>query len=176
MDRDGRRRGLGNRPSAAGEGHANSGTGESGAEEDGGLAIINKVASLGIVSENGNDLASGKSSCFETVPGGMSGESEEADDARLKLKEMRREEEMAKAKKAMEREKKLAEKHAAKAAIRAPKEAEKKFKEITFETIQDFLNSILTCERNRYSFFTCLTVLSYVCRSGRRRRGRKLRL
>ncbi|KAI4322948.1 hypothetical protein L6164_022594 [Bauhinia variegata] len=46
-----------------------------------------------------------------------------------KLKEMKREEEIAKAKQAMERKKKLAEKAAAKAAIRAQKEAEKKLKE-----------------------------------------------
>ncbi|KAK6230569.1 hypothetical protein QUC31_002087 [Theobroma cacao] len=49
-----------------------------------------------------------------------------------KLKEMKREEEIAKAKQAMERKKKLAEKAAAKAAIRAQKEAEKKLKEIIF--------------------------------------------
>lgn len=132
------------------------------------------VASLGIVSENADDLVSGKSSCFKTVPTGTSGEAEEADDAKLKLREMRREEEMAKAKKAMERKKKLAERHAAKAAIRAQKEAEKKLKEITFETIHDSLNSILTYERNRYFFITCLAIPSYVCRSRRRRRGRKL--
>lgn len=47
-----------------------------------------------------------------------------------KLKELKREEEIAKAKQAMERKKKLAEKAAAKAAIRAQKEAEKKLKEI----------------------------------------------
>ncbi|KAM6584701.1 hypothetical protein CsatB_011703 [Cannabis sativa] len=46
-----------------------------------------------------------------------------------KLKEIKREEEIAKAKMAMERKKKLAEKNAAKAAIRAQKEAEKKNKE-----------------------------------------------
>ncbi|XP_058095417.1 proton pump-interactor 1-like [Magnolia sinica] len=46
-----------------------------------------------------------------------------------KLKEMKREEEIAKAKQALERKKKLAEKAAAKAAIRAQKEAEKKLKE-----------------------------------------------
>lgn len=46
-----------------------------------------------------------------------------------KLKELKREEEMAKAKQAMERKKKLAEKAAAKAAIRAQKEAEKKLKD-----------------------------------------------
>ncbi|XP_062168827.1 proton pump-interactor 1-like isoform X2 [Alnus glutinosa] len=46
-----------------------------------------------------------------------------------KLKEMKREEEIAKAKQAMERKKKLAEKAAAKAAIRVQKEAEKKLKE-----------------------------------------------
>uniref|UniRef100_A0A2N9EUJ7 Proton pump-interactor 1 n=1 Tax=Fagus sylvatica TaxID=28930 RepID=A0A2N9EUJ7_FAGSY len=46
-----------------------------------------------------------------------------------KLKEVKREEEIAKAKMAMERKKKLQEKAAAKAAIRAQKEAEKKLKE-----------------------------------------------
>ncbi|XP_073109021.1 proton pump-interactor BIP131 [Elaeis guineensis] len=46
-----------------------------------------------------------------------------------KLKEMKREEEIAKAKLAMERKKKLAEKAAARAAARAHKEAEKKLKE-----------------------------------------------
>lgn len=45
-----------------------------------------------------------------------------------KLKELKREEEIAKAKLAMERKKKLAEKAAAKAAARAEKEAEKKLK------------------------------------------------
>lgn len=50
----------------------------------------------------------------------------EVDEA--KLKEMKREEEIAKAKMAIERKKKLAEKAAAKAAIRAQKEAEKKLK------------------------------------------------
>lgn len=48
----------------------------------------------------------------------------------VKLKEIKREEEITKAKQAMERKKKLAEKAAAKAAIRAQKEAEKKNKEI----------------------------------------------
>ncbi|XP_054812900.1 proton pump-interactor 1-like [Prosopis cineraria] len=47
----------------------------------------------------------------------------------LKLKEMKREEEMLKAKQALERKKKLAEKNAAKAALRAQKEAEKKLKD-----------------------------------------------
>eukprot|EP00257_Ricinus_communis_P028257 XP_025015671.1 proton pump-interactor 1 isoform X2 [Ricinus communis] len=46
-----------------------------------------------------------------------------------KLKELRREEEMEKAKQAKERKKKLAEKAAKKAAIRAEKEAEKKLQE-----------------------------------------------
>jgi len=46
-----------------------------------------------------------------------------------KLKAMKREEEIAKAKLAMERKRKLAEKAAAKAAARAQKEAEKKIKE-----------------------------------------------
>lgn len=47
-----------------------------------------------------------------------------------KLKEMKREEEMAKAKLAMERKKKLQEKAEAKRAIRIQKETEKKLKEI----------------------------------------------
>ncbi|KAK8300522.1 hypothetical protein V6Z11_D05G391300 [Gossypium hirsutum] len=47
-----------------------------------------------------------------------------------KLKELKREEEIAKAKQAMERKKKLAEKAAAKAARRAQMEAQKKLKEI----------------------------------------------
>ncbi|MED6121910.1 hypothetical protein PIB30_034673 [Stylosanthes scabra] len=46
-----------------------------------------------------------------------------------KLKEIKREEEIAKAKQALERKRKLAEKAAAKAAARAQKEAEKKLKE-----------------------------------------------
>ncbi|XP_043689865.1 proton pump-interactor 1-like [Telopea speciosissima] len=46
-----------------------------------------------------------------------------------KLKEMKREEEIAKAKSALERKKKQAEKAAAKAAVRAQKEAEKKLKD-----------------------------------------------
>ncbi|XP_027340030.1 proton pump-interactor 1-like isoform X2 [Abrus precatorius] len=46
-----------------------------------------------------------------------------------KLKEIKREEEIAKAKQALERKKKLAEKAAAKAALRAQKEAEKKLKD-----------------------------------------------
>lgn len=50
----------------------------------------------------------------------------------VKMKEMKREEEIAKAKQAMERKKKLAEKNAAKAAIKAQKEAEKKLKETIF--------------------------------------------
>lgn len=53
----------------------------------------------------------------------------EVDEA--KLKEMKRDEEMGKAKLAMERKKKLAEKAAAKAEIKARKNAEKKLKEIT---------------------------------------------
>lgn len=47
-----------------------------------------------------------------------------------KLKQMKREEELAKAKLALERKKKLAEKAAAKAAAKAQKEAEKKLKVI----------------------------------------------
>lgn len=47
----------------------------------------------------------------------------------VKLKELKREEEMAKAEQALKRKKKLAEKAAAKAAIKAQKEAEKKLKD-----------------------------------------------
>ncbi|KAB2032703.1 hypothetical protein ES319_D05G394200v1 [Gossypium barbadense] len=55
----------------------------------------------------------------------------ESNAAKLKeLKELKREEEIAKAKQAMERKKKLAEKAVAKAARRAQMEAEKKLKEI----------------------------------------------
>ncbi|XP_070038095.1 proton pump-interactor 1-like [Nicotiana tomentosiformis] len=48
----------------------------------------------------------------------------------VKLREMKREEEIAKNRQAMERKKKLAEKAAVKAALKAQKEAEKKLKEI----------------------------------------------
>ncbi|XP_012084968.1 proton pump-interactor 1 [Jatropha curcas] len=61
------------------------------------------------------------------VPEKRSPAKEEIDES--KLKELKREEEMVKAKQALERKKKLAEKAAAKAAIRAQKEAEKKLKE-----------------------------------------------
>ncbi|XP_060669006.1 proton pump-interactor 1 [Ziziphus jujuba] len=67
---------------------------------------------------------------FETLPKEAPVRQNEVDAA--KLKEIKREEEMAKAKQAMERKKKLAEKAAAKAAIRAQKEAEKKNKEIFY--------------------------------------------
>jgi hypothetical protein len=53
---------------------------------------------------------------------------------------MKREEEIAKAKQAMERKKKLAEKAAAKAAARAQKDAEKKLKVLVYLFI-DFLIS-----------------------------------
>lgn len=57
-----------------------------------------------------------------------------------KLKEMKREEQIAKARQAMERKKKLAEKNAAKAALKAQKEAEKKLKVIYLHVsvISDF--------------------------------------
>ncbi|KAE8703260.1 Proton pump interactor 1 isoform 3 [Hibiscus syriacus] len=55
-----------------------------------------------------------------------------------KLKEKKREEEIAKAKQALERKKKMAEKAAAKAAIRAQKEAEKKLKEIICFSLSSF--------------------------------------
>lgn len=57
----------------------------------------------------------------------------------VKLKEMKREEEMAKAKLAQERKKKLAEKAAAKAAVKKQKEAEKK------EKVSHFFVLVLRC-------------------------------
>ncbi|TYG82221.1 proton pump-interactor 1 isoform X2 [Gossypium raimondii] len=69
-----------------------------------------------------------KSSPENVVADKISGSSNEEVDA-AKQKEMKREEEIAKAKQALERKKKQAEKAAAKAAIRAQKEAEKKLKE-----------------------------------------------
>lgn len=69
-----------------------------------------------------------KSSPENVVADKISGSSNKEVDA-AKQKEMKREEEIAKAKQALERKKKQAEKAAAKAAIRAQKEAEKKLKE-----------------------------------------------
>ena len=54
------------------------------------------------------------------------------------VKEMRKQEEIAKAKLAMERKKKLAEKAAAKAAIRAQKEAEKKEQKVSYQMLFAF--------------------------------------
>ncbi|XWS10005.1 hypothetical protein CRYUN_Cryun39dG0038300 [Craigia yunnanensis] len=71
-----------------------------------------------------------------------------------KLKEIKREEEIAKAKQAMEKKKKLAEKAAAKAAIRAQKEAEKKLKEIiSFFILFCFLIISLQVEIDSFDFF-----------------------
>ncbi|XP_070044549.1 proton pump-interactor 1-like [Nicotiana tomentosiformis] len=64
---------------------------------------------------------------LEKQPNDMNPKSKEVDEP--KLTEMKREDEIAKNKKAMERNKKLAEKAAAKAAIKAQKEAEMKLKE-----------------------------------------------
>ncbi|GAV72305.1 hypothetical protein CFOL_v3_15793 [Cephalotus follicularis] len=66
-------------------------------------------------------------SAVEKLHKGHSSSANEIDET--KLKEMKREAELAKAKHSMERKKKLAEKAAAKAAIKAQKEAEKKLKE-----------------------------------------------
>lgn len=62
-----------------------------------------------------------------------------------KLKEMKRAEEIAKAKLAMERKKKMQEKAAAKASLRAQKEAEKKLKEIIYIYIYIHI-VVATCE------------------------------
>ncbi|XP_040990035.1 proton pump-interactor 1-like [Juglans microcarpa x Juglans regia] len=64
---------------------------------------------------------------LEELPKNTPAKANEVDAA--KLKEMKREQEIAKAKQAIERKKKLVEKAAAKAAIKAQKEAEKKLKE-----------------------------------------------
>ncbi|KAK5793083.1 hypothetical protein PVK06_034219 [Gossypium arboreum] len=72
-----------------------------------------------------------KSSLENVVADKISGSSNKEVDA-AKQKEMKREEEIAKAKQALERKKKQAEKAATKAAIRAQKEAEKKLKEIIY--------------------------------------------
>ncbi|KAB2093303.1 hypothetical protein ES319_A02G087800v1 [Gossypium barbadense] len=69
-----------------------------------------------------------KSSPENVVADKISGSSNKEVDA-AKQKEMKREEEIAKAKQALERKKKQAEKAATKEAIRAQKEAEKKLKE-----------------------------------------------
>lgn len=60
----------------------------------------------------------------------------------VKLKEMKREEEMAKAKLALERKKKLAEKNAAKAALKAQREAEKKLKVTIYAIFFSSLSNI----------------------------------
>ncbi|KAI4333660.1 hypothetical protein L6164_018440 [Bauhinia variegata] len=73
------------------------------------------------------DLAEADEFEFENPKKDVPAREPEVDPA--KLKEMKREEEIGKAKQALERKKKLAEKAAAKAAIRAQKEAEKKLKE-----------------------------------------------
>lgn len=76
-----------------------------------------------------------KSSPENVVADKISGSSNKEVDA-AKQKEMKREEEIAKAKQALERKKKQAEKaatkEATKEAIRAQKEAEKKLKEIIY--------------------------------------------
>ncbi|XP_068665774.1 proton pump-interactor 1-like [Aristolochia californica] len=74
-----------------------------------------------------DDLADIEKSAGSEKPKKESSVSNVIDSA--KLKEMKREEEIAKAKLAQERKKKLAEKATAKAAIRAQKEAEKKLKD-----------------------------------------------
>ncbi|POO03205.1 Proton pump-interactor [Trema orientale] len=75
-----------------------------------------------------DDVVEKEITVSEKLPMETSKKDREVDAA--KLKEIKREEEISKAKQAMERKKKLAEKAAAKAAIRAQKEAEKKNKEI----------------------------------------------
>ena len=88
----------------------------------------NKVTGSGTTLEPIESKEKGVISGSEKLQNESQSKPKEVDEA--KLKEMRREEEIAKAKQALERKKKLAEKAAAKAAIKAQKEAEKKLKEI----------------------------------------------
>jgi hypothetical protein len=76
-----------------------------------------------------SDIVDKEISGLENLSKNPSPAEKEVDEA--KLKEIKREEEIAKAKQAMERKKKLAEKAAAKAAARAQKDAEKKLKVIS---------------------------------------------
>ncbi|KAK7401818.1 hypothetical protein VNO78_13610 [Psophocarpus tetragonolobus] len=87
----------------------------------------NKGRDLKSKPDNNKDLAETDEYEFENPQKEALAKEPEVDLA--KLKEMKREEEIAKAKQALERKKKLAEKSAAKAAIRAQKEAEKKLKD-----------------------------------------------
>ncbi|GFZ12549.1 proton pump interactor 1 [Actinidia rufa] len=88
----------------------------------------NKLTGSGTTLEPIESEEKGVISGSEKLQKDSQSKPKEVDEA--KLKEMRREEEIAKAKQALERKKKLAEKAAAKAAIKAQKEAEKKLKEI----------------------------------------------
>ncbi|KAJ6724468.1 RNA-BINDING PROTEIN YLMH-RELATED [Salix viminalis] len=74
-----------------------------------------------------SDIVDKEISGLENLSKNPSPAEKEVDEA--KLKEIKREEEIAKAKQAMERKKKLAEKAAAKAAARAQKDVEKKLKD-----------------------------------------------
>ncbi|KAJ6332976.1 hypothetical protein OIU77_008934 [Salix suchowensis] len=74
-----------------------------------------------------SDVVDKEISGLENLSKNPSPAEKEVDEA--KLKEIKREEEIAKAKQAMERKKKLAEKAAAKAAARAQKDVEKKLKD-----------------------------------------------
>ncbi|PSR95690.1 Proton pump-interactor like [Actinidia chinensis var. chinensis] len=87
----------------------------------------NKVTGSGTTLEPIESEEKGVISGSEKLQKDSQSKPKEVDEA--KLKEMRREEEIAKAKQALERKKKLAEKAAAKAAIKAQKEAEKKLKD-----------------------------------------------
>ena len=81
-----------------------------------------------------------------------------------KLKEMKREEETAKAKQDLERKKKLAEKAAAKVAIRAQKEAKKKLKVISL-----FVDSFLFLIPWLYIFQNLKTACNRTVRRKQRR-------
>ncbi|XP_052208255.1 proton pump-interactor 1-like isoform X1 [Diospyros lotus] len=91
----------------------------------------NNPTDSGTILEPADSEGKGRTSESEKTQKDLNSNQNKVDEA--KLKEMKREEQIAKAKQALERKKRLAEKAAAKAAIKAQKEAEKKMKEIILE-------------------------------------------
>jgi Xaa-Pro aminopeptidase len=99
-----------------------------------------------------SDIVDKEISGLENLSKNPSPAEKEVDEA--KLKEIKREEEIAKAKQAMERKKKLAEKAAAKAAARAQKDAEKKLKVISlFLYFNHYLVYYLLSDTKKRGFF-----------------------
>jgi hypothetical protein len=99
-----------------------------------------------------SDIVDKEISGLENLSKNPSPAEKEVDEA--KLKEIKREEEIAKAKQAMERKKKLAEKAAAKAAARAQKDAEKKLKVISlFLYFNHYLVYYLLSDTKKRGYF-----------------------